>query len=187
MHWRVKGIIQKVLGTIPGGAMLHFHLQRRFGGLRSFERELSVKVDDWAIMARHLRNAGVDFSRMRGFEIGTGWYPTFPFACYLAGARKITTCDLNPHLREDLTRACVEELEKFLPVIAEAAGADPDAVAQRYHALGERTRGGEEPTAASGGVVDYHAPAGAARTALHRESQRSHSSHEIASRMPYRA
>src|SRR3546814_13825020 len=103
MHWRVKGIIQKVLGTIPGGAMLHFHLQRRFGGLRSFERELSVKVDDWAIMARHLRNAGVDFSRMRGFEIGTGWYPTFPFACYLAGARQITTCDLNPHLREELT------------------------------------------------------------------------------------
>src|SRR3546814_19886111 len=116
----------------------------RSGGLRSFERELSVKVDDWAIMARHLRNAGVDFSRMRGFESGTGWYPTFPFACYLAGARKITTCDLNPHLREDLTRACVEELEKFLPVIAEAAGADPDAVAQRYHALRERTRGGEE-------------------------------------------
>src|SRR3546814_18677112 len=111
MHWRVKGIIQKVLGTIPGGAMLHFHLQRRFGGLRSFERELSVKVDDWAIMARHLRNAGVDFSRMRGFEIGTGWYPNFPFACYLAGARKITTCDLNPHLRADLKRASVEELE----------------------------------------------------------------------------
>src|SRR3546814_15952681 len=102
---------------------------------------------------------------MRGFEIGTGWYPTFPFACYLAGARKITTCDLNPHLREDLTRACVEELEKFLPVIAEAAGADPDAVAQRYHALRERTRGGEEPTAASGGVIDYPAPAHAASTA----------------------
>src|SRR3546814_3170485 len=60
----------------------------------------------------------------------------------------------------------VEELEKFLPVIAEAAGADPDAVAQRYHALRERTRGGEEPTAASGGVIDYHAPADAASTPL---------------------
>src|SRR3546814_3574264 len=60
----------------------------------------------------------------------------------------------------------VEELEKFLPVIAEAAGADPDAVAQRYHALRERPRGGEEPTAASGGVIDYHAPADAASTAL---------------------
>src|SRR3546814_12756650 len=30
----------------------------------------------------------------------------------------------------------------------------------------ERTRGGEEPTAASGGVIDYHAPADAASTAL---------------------
>src|SRR3546814_18414385 len=59
----------------------------------------------------------------------------------------------------------VEELEKFLPVIAEAAGADPDAVAQRYHALRERTRGGEEPTAASGGVIAYHAPADAASPA----------------------
>src|SRR3546814_21135119 len=117
-------------------------------------------------MARNLRNAGVDFSRMRVFEIGTGWYPTFPFACYLAGARKITTCDLNPHLREDLTLACVEGLEKFLPVIAEAAGADPDAVAQRYHALPERTRGGEEHTAASGGVPHYHAPADGSSTAL---------------------
>src|SRR3546814_15411089 len=68
MHWRVKGIIQKVLGTIPGGAMLHFHLQRRFGGLRSFERELSVKVDDWAIMARHLRNAGSTDARRVGKE-----------------------------------------------------------------------------------------------------------------------
>src|SRR3546814_2278132 len=32
--------------------------------------------------------------------------------------------------------------------------------------LRERSRGGEEPTAASGGVIDYHAPADAASTAL---------------------
>src|SRR3546814_8766522 len=76
----------------------------------------------------------------------------------------ITSCDPNPHLREDRTRAGGEELEKVLPVMAEAAGADPDAVAQRYHALRERTRGGEEPTAASGGVSDYHAQADAAST-----------------------
>src|SRR3546814_19932839 len=42
----------------------------------------------------------------------------------------------------------------------------PCRSAQRYHALRERTRGGEEPTAASGGVIDYHAPADAASTAL---------------------
>lgn len=166
MHWRVKGVIQKVLGHAPGGGAMHFHLQRRFGGLRDFGRELAVKVDDWAIMARHLRAAGVDFTRMRGFEIGTGWYPTFPFACYLAGARKVTTCDLNPHLRADLTRACVEELGKFLDVIAEAAGADHGAVEQRYHALRGRIGDGRDPAAASDGVIDYHAPADATRTAL---------------------
>src|SRR3546814_746684 len=146
--------------------MLHFHLQRRLGGVRSFERGLSVKVDDWAIMARHLRNAGVDFSRMRGFAIGTGWYPTFPFACYLAGARKITTCALNPHLREDLTRACVGALETFLPATSAAADADPDAVAQRSTPPRAPTPAREEPSAASGGALDYHAPADAASTAL---------------------
>ncbi|NLG60026.1 MAG: class I SAM-dependent methyltransferase [Gammaproteobacteria bacterium] len=166
MHWRIKGVIQKLLGHAPGGAALHFHLQRRFGGLRDFRRELSVKVDDWAIMARHLRNAGVDFSRMRGFEIGTGWYPTFPFACHLAGARKITTCDLNPHLRDDLTRACVEALGHFLPVIAEASGAEPGAVVQRYQALRARILDGAGLATASGGVIDYHAPADASRTTL---------------------
>src|SRR3546814_1107166 len=57
-------------------------------------------------------------------------------------------------------------MEKLLAVSAEAAGEEPGGVAQRYHALRERTRGGEEPTAASGGVIDYHAPADAASTAL---------------------
>ena len=122
MHWRIKGTLQKALGHLPGGDALHFQLQRRFGGLRDFSGELASKIDDWAIMAGHLRNAGREFAGMRGFEIGTGWYPTFPFACYLAGAARITTYDLNPHLRADLTRACIETLEKFLPVIAEAGG-----------------------------------------------------------------
>lgn len=166
MHWRVKGVIQKVLGHVPGGAALHFHLQRRFGGLRDFRRELSVKVDDWAIMARHLRNAGVDFRGMRGFEIGTGWYPTFPLACYLAGARRIVTCDLNAHLRDDLTRAGVEQLGNFLPVIAEASGADLEDVRQRYESLRARSEAGAGLAEATGGVVDYHAPADATRTTL---------------------
>lgn len=166
MHWRVKGVIQKVLGHVPGGAALHFHLQRRFGGLRDFRRELSVKVDDWAIMARHLRNAGVDFRGMRGFEIGTGWYPTFPLACYLAGARRIVTCDLNAHLRDDLTRAGVEQLGNFLPVIAEASGADLEDVRQRYESLRARSEAGADLAEATGGVVEYHAPADATRTTL---------------------
>ena len=59
MHWRIKGLIQKALGVMPGGEALHYHLQRRFGGLQDFHRELSVKVEDWQIMVRHLRDARV--------------------------------------------------------------------------------------------------------------------------------
>ena len=28
MHWRIKGVMQKVLGFLPMGDLLHFHLQR---------------------------------------------------------------------------------------------------------------------------------------------------------------
>lgn len=166
MHWRIKGTVQKVLGYLPGGHTLHFHLQRQFGGLQDFNRELAIKIDDWAIMAGHLRNAGVDFTRMRGFEIGTGWYPTFPFACYLAGAVRITTYDLNTHLRADLTRRCVEALEKFLPAIAEAGGVDPEGVRQRYLSLRNRLLAGDNLETATGGVIHYRAPADATRTTL---------------------
>ncbi|MBP3985866.1 methyltransferase domain-containing protein [Pseudoxanthomonas helianthi] len=166
MHWRIKGTLQKALGYLPGGDALHFQLQRRFGGLRDFSGELASKIDDWTIMAGHLRNAGREFAGMRGFEIGTGWYPTFPFACYLAGAARITTYDLNPHLRADLTRACVETLERFLPVIAEAGGANPEAVRQRYDALRERILAGDDLETASSGVIHYRAPADATKTTL---------------------
>ncbi|GAB2506739.1 hypothetical protein GCM10027084_21600 [Pseudoxanthomonas sangjuensis] len=166
MHWRIKGTVQKVLGYVPGGDALHFHLQRRFGGLQRFERELAMKIDDWAIMARHLRNAGVGFAGMRGFEIGTGWYPTFPFACYLAGAARIDTCDLNPHLRADLTRDCVEALERFLPTIIDAGGADADGAWQRYYRLRELILAGAGLETASDGAIRYRAPADATRTTL---------------------
>ncbi len=166
MDWRVKGIIQKVLGTLPGGHGLHFHLQRRFGGLRDFDGELASKVDDWEIMVGHLRGAGIALPGMRGFEIGTGWYPTFPFACYLAGAARVTTYDLNPHLRMDLTMRCAEVLGDFLARIASAAGAPLQDVERRHRRLLDALRTGADLEAASDGVIHYRAPADATRTAL---------------------
>ena len=73
MHWRIKGLIQKTLGVMPGGEALHYHLQRRFGGLQDFHRELSVKVEDWQIMVRQLRDARVVSADRPVFEVGPGW------------------------------------------------------------------------------------------------------------------
>ena len=166
MGWRVKGIIQKVLGALPGGHALHFHLQRRLGGLRDFDGELASKVDDWEIMVGHLRDAGIVLPGVRAFEIGTGWYPTFPFACYLAGAARVTTYDLNPHLRMDLTVRCADILGGFLPRIATAAGVPLAEVEKRHRALVERLRTGADLGVATGGVIDYRAPADATRSML---------------------
>ncbi|GGD55934.1 methyltransferase domain-containing protein [Pseudoxanthomonas indica] len=166
MHWRIKGTVQKVLGYVPGGDVLHFHLQRQFGGLQNFRRELESKVEDWTIMAHHLRNAGLVFRGLRGFEIGSGWYPTFPIACYLAGVERLITYDLTRHMRADLTLACVEALEGSLQTIADAAGTDLEGVQARYQQLRKRMQAGEDVQSASDGVIVYRAPADATRTDL---------------------
>ena len=56
MDWRIKGVIQKVLGSVPAGQAIHHALQRRVGGLADFGRECDIKVDGsnppigWAIV-----------------------------------------------------------------------------------------------------------------------------------------
>ena len=123
-------------------------------------------MDDWEIVVGHLRDAGIVLPGVRAFEIGTGWYPTFPFACYLAGAARVTTYDLNPHLRMDLTLQCADILGGFLPRIATAAGVPLAEVEKRHRALVERLRTGADLGVATGGVIDYRAPADATRSML---------------------
>lgn len=166
MHWRIKGLAQKVLGVMPAGDKLHYRMQRGFGGLRDFSRELAVKVEDWQIMIGHLRSAGVAMDRARFFEIGTGWYPTFPFALYLAGARRVTTYDLTRHLQMGLVHQAIAELSGFLDVIAATSGADPMAVRDRHQRLQAAIRVDQDLAAITDGVIHYAAPADATRTAL---------------------
>lgn len=166
MHWRAKGVLQKVLGHVPGGEHAHYVLQRRFGGLRGFTREFDIKMDDWRLMAGHLHNAGVPIKGARLFEIGSGWYPTFPFACYLGGARQVITVDLNRHIKLDLVRECAANLGRHTALIAEACGLAEDDVRQRQQQLVERLQRSDDVTAATDGVVIYEAPADASRTTI---------------------
>lgn len=169
MHWRLKGLAQKALGVMPGGDALHYRLQRRMGGLRDFRREFDSKVEDWSIMAHHLRDAGLPLEGARCFELGTGWYPTFPLACVLAGSARVDTFDLNPHLKGDLVRACVDGLGDHVDAIAAAAGVDRAHVASRYAALRDALQRIDDPRdlgALSAGGIHYHAPADATRTDL---------------------
>lgn len=155
MRWRLKGVIQKVLGALPGGEALHFQFQRRLGGLRDLRREYAMKLDDWQGMVEQLHAHGHPIVGATLVEIGSGWYPTLPLALHLAGAHHVHTCDLNRLLKPDLMRACVALLGADLPRIARVAGVPLEDVQARYAAL---RRDADTPEAMTGGAVHYHAP-----------------------------
>ena len=170
MDWRIKGAIQKVLGYVPGGERLHYLLQRRAGGLADFGRECDIKVDDWRLMMGHLRTAKLPLAGATLLEMGTGWYPTFPLCLYLAGAARVITVDLNRYLKPDMTEALADRLAAHVPLIARESGLPEAGISAKQHALVEAFRRGATLDVATGGGVDYRAPADASRTELADES-----------------
>ena len=166
MHWRLKGLVQKALGYVPFGAWLHYQLQKRAGGLRTFDSELARKIDDWCLMTGHLRSVGVPVAGTRFLEIGTGWYPTFPCCLYLAGAKSVITVDLHRHLKPQLTQRMADALTRFLPAIASATGRSEQRLAELQREFASAVRRGASLEEASGGVIEYRAPADASMTKL---------------------
>ena len=166
MNWRIKGVVQKVLGYVPGGAHAHDLLQRRFGDLRNLQGELDSKIEDWILMMGYLRDVGMSIAGKRLFEIGTGWYPTFPWCCYLAGAAQVITVDLDRHLKDDLTRESVRGIGRHLPAIAQHGQTPLDEVRRRYDRLRDGITGAVDLARATGGVIQYLPFADARRTGL---------------------
>lgn len=166
MYWKLKAQIQRMLSVAPAGNWLHYQLQRRFGGLRNFNREFDIKVDDWKLMLLRLHEQGVSITGKRLFEIGSGWYPTFPLACYLGGAAKVTTVDLNRHMKPELLQACAQRLGNSTSAISEATGIDEASVKARHSHLIDSLRDSSDLAKATQGVVDYRAPMDATKVDL---------------------
>ncbi len=166
MDWRIKGAIQKVLGFVPGGARVHYLLQKRGGGLTDFGRECDIKVDDWRLMMGHLRASKINLKGATLLEMGTGWYPTFPFCLYLAGATRVYTVDLNPYMKAEMTVALADRLAAHAPLIAKESGRTDAEVDLAQIAMVEALRAGKAVDEATKGVVQYKAPADASKTGL---------------------
>lgn len=160
MHWRIKGLLQKTLGVLPYGEPLHYHLQRSFGGIRNPRREMALKIDDWELMAKQLRTVGAEIPGARLLEVGSGWYPALPLACYLGGAARVYTCDLNRLLKPELMRLCIEMLGNELPRIAIACQVPLAEVQTRYRSV-LAAADARDPAELSDGVIQYRAPADA--------------------------
>jgi hypothetical protein len=168
MNWRIKGVAQKLLSTLPGGVSLNDVLQRRAGGLRHFPREVASRVlDDWVVIASYMKELGVGLAGLSYVEIGTGWIPTLPVCYALAGARSVSTFDLTRHLNHRLTHRLLDELEPLLPSISEACGQSLSVAEKTLAELRASTTTEELFRRA---CIDYRAPANAAHTDLSDES-----------------
>ncbi len=166
MDWRIKGAIQKVLGVLPAGEKAHYWLQKSVGGLRRFDAECDAKLEDFRLMLGHLKTSKVPIAGTRYLEVGTGWYPTFPYCLYLLGAARVETFDLNRYLKPELVTAMVERVRGKLAMLADAGERDLDDVTERFGKLSRKVAAGATLEDATEGVVRYHAPADAAKTGL---------------------
>jgi hypothetical protein len=167
MNWRIKGVVQKVLSVLPGGANLNDVLQRTVGDLRNFGRQVNGKVTDWSILMSYLAELGVAVRGARCFEIGTGWFPTLPICFSLAGAGSVVTFDLFRHLSPNLTFRMLPGLQDRLPEIAGASSLSLAELESGYQSLKQADSVDHLLRAAR---IEYRAPADATATDLPSES-----------------
>ena len=164
MNWQVKGVVQRILGSLPWGGRLNDVLQRRVGGLRKFDSSVDSKVvDDWVVFATILRDLGYRTDGLQLLEVGTGWFPTLPLCFALAGARSCHTYDLDRHLSRPLSLRMLHRLRAHVGTIAAAAGLSVESVHARYRHYCEAQSIEELLQRAN---VGYFAPADASRTFL---------------------
>ncbi len=164
MNWRIKGLVQKTLGVLPGGVRVNDLLQRRVGGLRDLRNHVAAKViNDWVVFAKYMKELEVEPAGLRYLEIGTGWLPILPVCYALTGAREIVTFDITRHVNARLSLQMVTLLESYLPIIADAGGRPLSKVEAAFAELRNSATLEELLRRAR---IDYRAPADAAASGL---------------------
>ncbi len=167
MNWKVKGLIQKGLSVTPGGVRLNTRLQQIFGGMRDFDANLAVKIDDWAFSMGYLSDAGFRVSGARLMEIGTGWYTALPICFALAGADSIATFDIVRLLDKEMTFRLLESIGKHVPKIAEMTGKSPADIDAKLMEYRQSSNLGELLAKSR---IQYFAPGDGCATGLKDES-----------------
>ena len=106
MHWKLKARIQSVVALLPNHLSypLYYQLQRQFGGMRSHRIDPKSRMQVGIDACQRIVAAGGSPCGATFFEVGTGWRLNLPLACWLLGAQKVITVDLNRYLRTELVR-----------------------------------------------------------------------------------
>jgi SAM-dependent methyltransferase len=168
MHWRIKGLVQRALGVLPGGTWVNDRLQQSLGGLRRFDHTIEDKVvNDWLVLVANLKEMGAGVRDRDFLEVGTGWIPVLPVCFSLAGASSCTTIDITRHMNARMTFRMMARLEEYLPRIAAAAESSLETIRAAYRALREAA---SLPELLDRARIRYLSPADARATGLAEES-----------------
>jgi hypothetical protein len=155
MNWKAKVAIQSVLAHIPYGETINYRLQWANGRYtsESLKRRALEQAAKLAQLLPHVR-AGVVV------EVGTGWELIAPVLFHLMGAKQIYTYDHLRHLRFDVPKILISQLDpgEIGPIL----GID---VTSRIGRLKQCSNLGELLNVAA---INYRAPADACNTGLPR-------------------
>ncbi len=112
--WVLKALIQKVISFLPGSHKLNYWFQKYITkGVRLSDQYFQDKLVHALDHLRFAKKAGLATS-FKSLELGTGWYPVVPLSFYLAGAKQVSSIDLNRLMTHDSLCDCIEAFQKAL-------------------------------------------------------------------------
>ncbi|GGA40361.1 hypothetical protein [Dyella nitratireducens] len=133
MHWKAKATLQNAVSRLPpeSSYATYYWLQRHFGGLRHINpvARLRAGIETW----RQIEKLGRDPFNKIFLEVGTGRVPMTPLAYWLMGAKRVITMDLNPYLKDELTRECLQYIDDHADDVRALFG--PLLVRKRFETL----------------------------------------------------
>ena len=184
MYWKTKATLQNAVSRLPSESSYatYYWLQRHFGGLRSINpmARLRAGIETW----RQIEKLGHEPAGRTFFEVGTGRVPMTPLAYWLMGAKKVITIDLNPYLKTELTKECLQYIAEHVEETEAAFGAQLDR--KRFDTLLylQRQDGFRLQHLLDLCHITYIAPGDAARTGLSPASIDFHTSFNVFEHIP---
>jgi hypothetical protein len=184
MHWKTKATLQNAVSRLPSESSYatYYWLQRHFGGLRNINpmARLRAGIETW----RQIEKLGHEPANKTFFEVGTGRVPMTPLAYWLMGAKNVLTIDLNPYLKTELTKECLQYLSEHVEETEALFGSQLDR--KRFDTLlyFQRQDGFHLQHLLNLCHITYIAPGDATRTRLRPASIDFHTSFNVFEHIP---
>ena len=184
MHWKTKATLQNAVSRLPSESSYatYYWLQRHFGGLRRINpvERLQAGIETW----KQIEQLDHDPINKIFFEVGTGRVPMTPLAYWLMGAKGVIAIDLNPYLKAELTKECLQYMADHVEEIQALFG--PRLNQKRFDALRYLQRQNDFNLQSLLDLcqITYIAPGDAARTGLSPASIDFHTSFNVFEHIP---